>query len=313
MRIAPRALALLLAVLASLGLSTAPASAQAQTWDQAWASGSVSTLRSWFVANTGPRVALSTTTNGLYTVTNQTTANALSGRTVNGRVLVTASNVTLQDFKVVGDGSGAANIELSGSLTNVTIRYAEVNGAGLLTPLACLGGSSFARGTFSNLKLHDCLDRVRLMEGSSYTNIFAYAPVVNPNYVPGTSSQHADAAQAVRAASPISIAKSWLESAPMGPNVTSSVIVKTDSAAISGVTVDRSYLNGGKYSAIVEAGAFGAPTGVSFTNNRFGHGYGDGLWSGAGVTPATVTRTGNVWADTLAPVPLTWGFLPGHP
>jgi hypothetical protein len=32
-------------------------------------------------------------------------------------------------------------------------------------------------------------------------------------------------------------------------------------------------------------------------------------WSGEGVEPGDVLRTGNVWADTLTPVPLTWGLL----
>jgi hypothetical protein len=279
------------------------------TWAAAWATGSLPVLQTWFTATTGPKVPLTLSTAGLYTVGSQAAADLLVGRTVTGRVLVTASNVWLRHFKAIGDGSGDAVVELSGSLTGVVIEDFEVNGAGLLAPLAGLGGASFARVTARRGNIHHCLDRVRLMEGSTYEHMYLHDAVVNPAYVSGTASQHADAVQAVRGSAPITVSQSWIESTPNGPNVTSGVIIKSDAAAINDVTIDSCYLNGGKYTVIVEAGAFGAPTDVAITNNRFGRDYTDGLWSGSGVDPASVTRTGNVWANSLNAVPLTWGLL----
>jgi hypothetical protein len=155
-------------------------------------------------------------------------------------------------------------------------------------------------------KLYNGLDRLRLFEGSTYQHMYCTAPVSTPDV---SSAVHADAAQVVRAGTPLAITESWLESAPVTDNVTSAVIIKTDAAAIAGVTVDSCHLNGGRYTVIVEQGANGVPTGVAVTNNRFGRDYAFGLWSGDGVDPDDVTRTGNVWADDLTDIPLTWGLL----
>jgi hypothetical protein len=286
-----------------------PGPLRGMTWQAAWERNNPNLLQTWFRNLTGPKQELTTATTGLVTVTSQADADTLTGRHVTGRVLITASNVYLHDFKVTGDGSGAACVEVSGSRTGILIEDFEIDGNGLLTPLAGLGGSSFARGTFRRGNIHNCLDRVRLFEGSTYQHMYLHTPVVNPAYVSGTTSQHADAVQAVRGAAPIVVSESWLDSSPVGANVTGAVIIKTDSAAITGVSIDRCYLNGGKYTVTVEAGAFGAPTNVAVTDCRFGRSYTDGLWSGAGVDPNTVTRTGNVWADDGTAVPLTWGLL----
>jgi hypothetical protein len=275
------------------------------TWQYAWDTEDLSVLQAWFVAHTGPKQPLTLTTSVIYTVDSQAAANLLVGRTVTGRVLVTASDVWLRHFKVIGDGSGNACLEFSGALSGVVAEDFEVDGAGLAAPLAAVGGSSFANVEISRAYLHDSLDRIRLFEGSTYRHIYATAPVLTPDV---GSTVHADAAQVVRAGEPVAITESWLDS-PAGVNVTSAVIVKTDAAAIDDVTVDSCYLNGGRYTVIVEEGAFGVPTNIAVTDNRFGRDYESGLWSGEGVEPGDVVRTGNVWADTLTPVPLTWGLL----
>lgn len=277
------------------------------TWEWAWDTEDLSILQAWFQAWTGPKVPLTLATTGLYTVDSQAAADLLVGRTVTGRVLVTASDVWLRHFTVIGDGSGNACLEFSGSLTGVIAEDFEVDGAGLTTPVAGVGGSSFARVTVRRAYLHDCLDRIRLFEGSTYQHIYATDPVLTPDV---SSAVHADAAQVVRAGAAITLTESWLDS-PAGVNVITAVIVKTDAAAIDDVTVDFCYLNGGRYTVIVEEGAFGVPTNIAVTDCRFGRDYESGLWSGDGVTPGDVLRTGNVWADNLAPVPLTWGLLEG--
>lgn len=279
------------------------------TWERAWASRKTEVLETWFRTMTGPNIPLTETTNGLYTVASIDDADALVGRQVNGRVLITASNVHLRNFAVVGDGTGNACVEISGNLSGIEIDHFEVDGAGLLTPLAGLGGSSFANVTVHHGNIYNCLDRIRLFEGSTYEYMYCHSPVINPNYVTGTSTQHADAGQVVRGAEPIVVSRSFLTSIPYGPNITSVIIIKTDAAAISDVTVSECYLDGGHYTVIVEEGANGVPTDISFLDNRFGRGYDDGIWTGAGVEPTDVVRTGNTWADTQTPVTLTWGIL----
>ncbi len=281
-------------------------SLRAFTWAHAWSLGDLECLRAWFRANTGPKVPLTLATTGLYTVDSQAAADLLVGRTVTGRVLVTVSNVWLRHFKVIGDGTGTANLEFSGSLSGVLAEDFEVDGSDLLTPVSGVGGSSFAHVTVRRGYVHNALDRLRAFEGSTYKHMY----LTTPKGAPDTSnSVHADAVQVVRGGLPVVITESWFDSPNVGENVTSAVIMKTDAGAINDVTVDRCYLNGGRYSVIVEEGANGVPSDISITNCRFGRGYRDGLWTGAGVTPADVVRTGNVYADNGQPVTTQWGLL----
>lgn len=282
----------------------------AASWQAAWDSRSTDVLREWFVANTGPRVDLTESSSGLYRVASQADADGLAGRTVTGRVEVVASGVRVRDFKVVSDGSGSEAVSVAGGLTGVVLEDFEVDGQDQLTTTAAVGGDSYAEVTVRRAHVHHSLDGVRLFEGSTYEFVFVEEATVNEDYVEGTSSQHADAVQVVRAGSPVHVSRSWLDHGADGPNVTSVALVKSDAGAVEDVTVESSYLNGGRYTVIVEEGEHGPPQDVVVRGNRFGRDYQFGLWSGAGVdSGAGYDLSDNVWADTGDPVPTTWGRL----
>lgn len=308
----------LAAVLAVLGFSGCTLSARSEpdpadlTWEQAWQEGSVDVLQSWFAANTGPTIEPTRTVTGVQRIDSQEAADELVGTTVRGRVEVVVDDVRVRDFVVVNDGSGTESVSVEGGLSGVVLEHFEVDGQGHLSTLAAVGGGPWARVVVRNAYIHDSLDGVRLFEGSVHEYLLVEDAVVNPDYVPGTSSQHADAAQAVRAGpgEPLVLRRSFLDHSAVGDNITSVVLIKPDAGEVSSVLVGESYLNGGRYTVIVESGDFGTPADVVVRNNRFGRDHQQGVWSGEGVEDGRAyDRGGNLWADTSDPVTNTWGRL----
>lgn len=280
------------------------------SWQEAWDARSTDVLRAWFEANTGPTVPLTETTTGIYTVDSKSAADDLVGRTVVGRILVTASGVTLRDFKAVGDGGAGSVIEISGGLTGVVLQDFEVDGQDHLTTTACLSGGTWANVIVRRADIHDCLDGVRIFEGSSYEHLYVHDSTAHPLPYGGEEQYHADAVQIVRGGEPILIHRSFLDHGVNGPNTTGVVMLKTDTASVDGVIIEHNYLNGASYTITVGASEHGAPTNIAVRHNRFGRDYERGLWSGAGVDDgADYDRRGNVFADTFEPVPLQWGRL----
>ena len=80
---------------------------------------------------------------------------------------------------------------------------------------------------------------------------------------------------------------------------TSCIFVSAQNADINGVTVKRSLLNGGGITAYFDD-AQHAATNIRVESNRFGRGYGYGLFQ---VTSTSITFSDNVWDDTSTPVP----------
>lgn len=281
-----------------------------ETWQAAWEARSTEALESWFQANTGPTVPVQTMVTGVVTVDSQQAADDLVGKTVVGRVVVTTSGVTLRDFKAVADGPGSSVVEVKGGLTDVVLEDFEVDGRDLLEVTAGVSGGTWANVTMRRAKIYRCLDGVRLFEGSTYEHLYVSDSTPHPEPYGGEERFHADAAQVVRGEQPILLRRSFLDHSVNGPNTTGVIMVLTDTAPIGGLTIEQNYLNGASYTITVEATEHGAPTDVVITDNRFGRDFTRGIWSGAGVAEgADYKRTGNVFADTYEPVPVTWGRL----
>jgi hypothetical protein len=79
---------------------------------------------------------------------------------------------------------------------------------------------------------------------------------------------------------------------------TSCVLIGADLDSISNVVVEGNYLNGGNYTVYAGADRGNSATGIKIINNRFGRDFVFGPKSVDG----NITWSGNVWADTGAPV-----------
>lgn len=281
-----------------------------QSWQQAWDARSTEVLQAWFRANTGPTVPVDGSLAGVQVVDSQDAADRLVGQTVLGQVVVTVSDVTLRDFAAVADGSASSVVQIDGGLSGVVLEDIEVDGQDRLEVTACISGGTWANATVRRVDVHDCLDGVRLFEGSTYEHLYVHDSTVHPEPYGGEERFHADAVQVVRAGKPILLRRSFLDHSGNGPNTTGVIMATTDAAAIEGLTVSQNYLNGADYTITVEASEHGAPREIVLRDNRIGRDFARGIWSGAGVDEGSgYVRVGNVFADNGEPVPLTWGRL----
>lgn len=263
---------------------------------------------------------------GAQVVDSQAAADALVGRIINGNIQVTGDNILLHDFLLRGDGSREL-VSVVGSRINVRVVDAEIDGQGQKNSIG-LAGASYATGAaVERVNIHGCgFDGLRLMTGGTYRNVYIHdmwrwndaveGRPYNPTAPDQTTDPHTDGMQSVRGGGLIE--KCWVDNQGIGAdNATSAIIIKPDAGPIDGWTIRNNYLNGGGYTVHIHnenntlggAGPNGDPTNIVIDSNRFGRGYRIGLWSSGDVPPANITRTGNVWADTLSAAPLQAGPL----
>lgn len=300
-----------------------PAPEPPASWQEAWDTGKTSVLRSWFHANTGPTIPLSRTPIlGLVEVYNQAQADALVGKEIRGSVAVRGNGIDFHDFKVVYDetyspreasGGPAILLNVVGVRSGCTFHDIELGGSHSIHSL-CLGGASYASGLdFRRIDIHGAgQDGIRLMNDGYYQHIYVhdqwkwvterdgeYLPSADQRYYP-----HTDGAQAVRGGGLVE--QCWIDNDGLNAlNATSAIIINPDGEAIDGWTVQDSYLNGGGYAIHMHPAAYGMPRNVKILGNRFGRGSRFGLISAGNADPhENLTYEGNVWADTLLPVPV---------
>lgn len=297
------------------------------TWADAWANGDPAILQGWFQQNTGPTVALNPTPLvGVQTVDSQAAADALAGRIIDGSIQVTADNVTLNQFLLRGDGSREL-VSVIGVRANLKILDAEIDGQGQKNSIA-IGGASYATPvTVERVNIHGVgFDGLRLMTGGTYRHVYIHdlwrwddaveGRPYNPTAVDQSTDPHTDGMQSVRGGGLIE--QCWIDNQGIGAdNATSAIMIKPDAGPIDGWTIRQNYLNGGGYTVHVHnenntlgsPGPNGDPTNIVIDSNRLGRGYRLGLWSSGDVPPANITRTNNVWADTLSAAPTQGGPL----
>ncbi|MGY1594302.1 hypothetical protein ACI79D_20185 [Geodermatophilus sp. SYSU D00708] len=282
------------------------------TWREAWNSGSIVTLEDWFREHSGPTVALnSTPLTGEQVVDSQVAADALVGRIVHGTIRITVDNVTLRDFLLRGDGSREL-VRIVGDRHNISIVDAEIDGQGEKNSIG-IGGDSYARAvTVERVEIHRVgFDAIRLMVDSTYRHVYVHnlwrwdeAKAGRPYN--GDNSQetdpHTDAMQMVRGGGLVE--QCWLDNYGVGAdNATSAVFISPGADSIDGWTIRQSYLNGGGYTIHVHPGPHGTPERITIEHNRFGRGHRLGIYSDGDVPAGNISKTGNVWADSLEPVP----------
>ncbi|MGY1594291.1 hypothetical protein ACI79D_20130 [Geodermatophilus sp. SYSU D00708] len=271
----------------------------------------MATLEAWFQEHTGPSVALNRIPlTGAQIINSQADADALAGRIIDGTVQIRADNVTLHDFLLRGDGSREL-VRVVGARHDITIVDAEIDGRGKKNSIG-IGGASYARAvTLERVEIRRVgFDAIRLMANSTYRHVYVHdlwrwnkavegRPYRAAN--PQKTDPHTDAAQAVRGGGLID--ESWLDNAGIkAANATAAVFISPGAGPIDGWTIRRSYLNGGGYTVHVHAGPYGDPENIVIDRNRFGRGHRLGIYSHRDVPASSITKRGNVWADTLKPV-----------
>lgn len=276
------------------------------TWQAAWDTKSVATLRTWFSINTGPRIPLTKVINGEVIVTSQEQADALVGATINGHIIVNKPNIELRDFFIMGDGHPILIDHRVGS-NGLRIHHVEVNSQYNENTVRCISGPATDIGV-EYCNLHHINDGGSGRADSEYRYNWIHTPIVWVGPWVTETDPHTDGIQVV-GGSNIIIERNFIDITPSATaNVISCVLVKCDDAAIDNVTIQNNYVNGGGRTITVNTGAQGSPTNVSVLNNWMGEDFSFGLWNITG--GLTVTRTNNVWATTFTPVsletPTTW-------
>jgi hypothetical protein len=293
--------------------------AQGLTFDQAFAS-TPSVLENWFQLNTGPRVALTTVLTGTQTITTQGQADALVGKLVRGKVVISASDLDLADFGVEWDGSGTGVllIEATDGVDNVHLHHFLADGKyGNIS--YGVGGTTFSENWLvENGEIRAMGgDGIRTFKNSTYKQMYLHTfrswneavdGVFDPN---GSQSlfPHTDGVQTIRSGN--TVTECWIENTT-ATNATSACIVKSDTdEQITSFTMTKCYINGGGVvfyidnanSDIDSPGTFLQPIGLVFSNIRVGRDYRDTVWRHSEVPSTSFTKTNILYADTGTAVP----------
>jgi hypothetical protein len=296
------------------------APAQSLTFTQAFASSSA-ILRNWFEINTGPTVPLTTVVTGTQTITTQGQADALVGKLVRGRVVISASDLELQDFGVEWDGSGTGVllVEATDGVDNVHLHHFLIDGKyGNIS--YGLGGTTFSETWLvENGEIRGCGgDGVRTFKNSTYKQLYVHSfrdwneandGVYDPN---GSQSlfPHTDAIQTIRSGN--TVTECWLENT-RATNATSGCIVKSDTdEQITSFTMTKCYVDGGGVPFYIDnanadidnPGTHGQPIGLVFTDILVGRNHREArVWRHSEVPSSSFTKTNILYADTRTAVP----------
>lgn len=222
------------------------------------------------VANTGPKGTL--TQRGAFTVS---TPGVVENFHATGTVKITASNVTLRNFKVTTSSENCVRVEEGAR--NVVLEDGECDGASS----SGITGEGF---TARRLYVHNMgSDAFHLNDAGNVTIEASY--ITDLGY---KSSSHADGVQ-VSSGTNVTIRGNHFYMPGDDPKYNNSQIfmIKPDAGPISNLRIEGNWLNGGGYSVNMAGGN----TNVQIMNNRFGKEYSFGPLRLSG-SPQVC---GNVW------------------
>ena len=216
------------------------------------------------------------------TLTLSTDGQVVSGLDITGRVLITASNVTLQRSRITGTTYNI--VEVSDSAKNVTIQDVAINGMGM----SGVNGSTGIYGTATVLR-----SNIYGVENGLIANTDS---VVRDNYIHGLAAPgdaHYDGIQMDGARNNIKITHNHIDMHEL--TSTSTVMIDNYFGAISNIAVDNNLLVGGGYT-VYSDNRFNSSliSGISFTNNRIGGGH----WGYGSIDGPNPVWTGNVDATS---------------
>jgi hypothetical protein len=200
----------------------------------------------------------------------------LENFSMNGTLTISASNVTVRNFKIVATGNNG--IKVQDGLSGVVIEDGEIEGSAA----SAVSGDGF---TARRLYIHDTgadafsVNNRIVIEGSYITRIGS------------REGTHADGLQMTSGGDVVIRGNYFHMPASDTEHENSQIfMIKPDMGPIDGVTIEGNWLNGGGYSVQV----VGTPTNVLVRNNRFGTDYNFGPLR----VNENTTVCGNVWDAT---------------
>lgn len=227
-------------------------------------------------ATTGVPAGTVLTRTGGMTIT--TPGAVVSGKDIQGPLVIRASNVTVRASRVTTSASWA--IDVQGGARNVVIEDVEVNGQA-----GCEAGIAFDGFLARRVDVHGCKDGLKMRHDARVEKSY-----VHDLYQSSTS--HNDGIQ-IGDGGNIAIVGNNIQH----PNdQTSAILIKADFSAIDNVTIAGNLLNGGNYTVYVMDMPGNSVTNVRIENNHFGRAYVYGHRS----IRVPVTWSGNVWHDNGA-------------
>lgn len=234
--------------------------------------------------NTGalPGAALSTVTGDqTYATANQVIENV----DIHGSVRITARNVTLRNAVVRGNTACGGIIQITGSATLQDVEIAPDH------PAACVDGVWATGTTLSRVNIHGVATGVKA--GSDTTVADSWIHDLGPTPVDAVRTQ---------GGRNVTLRHNVLTA---GAKANSAYQVTQEGGASSALKVDGNWLDGGNCT-LNFASRGGGPTpmtGITVTNNRFGHNTRYVCPILLSTQTTLTTNTGNLWDDTGTAIP----------
>jgi hypothetical protein len=198
-------------------------------------------------------------------------------------VVIAADNVTIRNClrKGIADYWGFL---VNAGVTGTLIEDVEIDGMNSSTIDAGVGGGGGWTGR--RLNIHGTADGIKIGSNLLLEDSYVHDLKTPPN------GAHSDSAQSMGGSNVTLRHNTFTARVGVGQN--SAVFLAPDFGPIKNYTVDNNLLSGGGFSMWAYAAS-----NSRITNNHFGRLYGYGpIWLGSGWT-----RSGNVWHDTLQPIP----------
>jgi hypothetical protein len=210
----------------------------------------------------------------------------MQGFNLTGFLNITASNVTIRNFRIDRNFGGNNCIRVADSARNVVIEYGEMVNANA----SIVSGNGFT--------LRWCnLNNSRADAISCNIDV-----VVEDNYIWGLGANnptaHADGLQ-ITSGNNVAIRRNWFNLDDDATfNADQILIIKSDTGDISNVTVEDNWFtgNGAGYGVRFVAANGNQLSGCILRNNRWGRDFQYGTWTGGDINNLDIF-CGNVWDD----------------
>jgi hypothetical protein len=208
-------------------------------------------------------------------VTVRSAGAVIEGLDIDGPVEIAADRVTIRRSRVRGGPHWG--IRIAEGVTGALIEEVEIAPS---TPSEAVDGIR-AEGAFTGrrLDIHGTGDGVKAGSGTRLEASWVHD-------LASEAETHSDAVQTTGGAGIVLIGNR-LEGA-----TNAAVMASTEMAALSGLVIERNWLDGGAHTLNIRAGENGAPSGVRVVGNRFGRGY----TYGPAAIDVRFEQVDNVWA-----------------
>jgi hypothetical protein len=227
----------------------------------AWATKNIETMRRWYLDNLAPRRIPRTGTVGATTVTTQAQADALRGKTITGRLTVSAV-VTIEQITMRG-----ADIRVNGN-AHLTLRHALLDGGGNTGLTGMMEVHQNSRVTLEFVEIVRHYDGLRLYGtgGLMYGKYIFMHSMATSN----PAGHHQDGVQQM--AGQVRMDRIFIDG--RGAN-TSTFMVKPDVSTSTLTDINESTLFGAPLRAHTKSGTVNNPQNVDYSGNLIGDSYGN--------------------------------------